>query len=436
MSDLARGICVTEVVVIGGGVAGIQAAMDIANHHIHVTLIEREPSIGGHMAMLDKTFPTNDCSMCILSPKMAEISRHPYVTILTLAEVEKIEGSVGNFTVTVTKYPRYINEKECTGCGDCVTICPVEVYNKFDAGIGVRKAIYKPHAQVVPNFVVKDNLHCVECGLCYQVCGKEAVLKVTEDKVRTIELKAAAVVIATGYTLFDALKKSQFGYLRYADVITSLEFERMINAGGPSKGELRRLSTGESPKSVVFVQCVGSRDLAIKRNLCSCVCCMFALKNSMLIKEHHPECEVFILYSDIRAYGKGYDEYYERAKSLGVKIIKGLPGEVQDAGDHLVIPVENTETREFLNLNADLVVLSVGMEPEPDTVRLAESLGLPLDEHQFLNPADMKLDPAGTITPGIYIAGTSLAPKDIPDCVMSAGAAAMKASLDVIRSVQ
>ena len=436
MSGSGRGTWMSNVVVIGGGVAGIQAAMDIANHHIPVTLIEREPSIGGHMAMLDKTFPTNDCSMCILSPKMAEISRHPYVTIMTLAEVEKIEGEVGNFTVTVTKYPRYINEKECTGCGDCVTICPVEVYNKFDAGLGVRKAIYKPHAQVVPNLVVKDNLHCIECGLCYDVCGKDAVLKVTEDRVQTLELKATSVVIATGYSLFDAQKKSQFGYLRYADVITSLEFERMINAGGPSNGNLRRLSNGETPKSIVFVQCVGSRDIAINRNLCSCVCCMFALKNAMLIKEHHPECEVTILYSDIRAYGKGYEEYYERAKNLGVKIIKGLPGEVQDGNGRLVLPVENTETREFINLNADLVILSVGMEPEPDTVRLAESLGLKLDENKFLNPADMKLDPAGTMRPGIYIAGTTLAPKDIPDCVMSAGAAAMKATLDVIRSEQ
>ena len=426
-----------NVVVIGGGVAGIQSAMDIANHNIHVYLIEREPSIGGHMAMLDKTFPTNDCSMCILSPKMAEISRHPNVTILTLAEVEKIDGEVGNFTVTVTKYPRYINEKECTGCGDCITICPIEVYNKFDAGIGVRKAIYKPHAQSIPNLVVKDNLHCIECGLCYGVCGKDAVLKVTEDKVKTLEINAAAVVIATGYSLFDPQKKSRFGYLRYPDVITSLEFERMINAGGPTEGNLRRLSNGETPKSIVFVQCVGSRDMTINRNICSCVCCMYALKNSMLIKEHYPDCEVSILYSDIRAYGKGYEEYYQRAIDAGVNIIRGLPGDVQDNGKgRLVLPLENTETREFINLEADLVILSVGMLPEPDTVRLAKSLGLSLDKHEFLNSADMKLDPSGSIRPGIYIAGAALAPKDIPDCVMSAGAAAMKASIDVIRGEQ
>ena len=430
MSAGDTGMSGRDVVVIGAGVAGIQAAMDIANHDIHVWLVEREPTIGGHMGMLDKTFPTNDCSMCILSPKMAEVGRHPNITLLTLSEVEKIEGTAGDFTVTVTKYPRYIREEDCTGCGDCVNICPVEVYNKFDAGLGVRKAIYKPHAQVVPNLVVKDNLHCIECGLCYEVCGKNAVLHVDEDRVKTLTIPAAAVVIATGYTLFDAQKKGQFGYLRYPDVITSIEFERMINAGGPTLGEVRRLSTGKTPKSVVFVQCVGSRDVSIGRNLCSCVCCMYALKNSMLIKEHYPETEVTILYNDLRAYGKGYEEYAERAKQMGVNIVRAFPGEVQQTRNGLVLPLEDTETGEFKNLEAELVILSVGMEPEPDTVRLAKSLSLPLDQNNFLSSADMKLDPAGTIRSGIYIAGAAVAPKDIPDSVISGGAAAMKATID------
>lgn len=425
----------SDVVVIGAGVAGIQAAMDIANHNIHVWLIEREPSIGGHMAMLDKTFPTNDCSMCILSPKMAEVGRHKNISILTLSEVEKIEGEAGDFTVTITKYPRYIREADCTGCGDCTNICPVEVYNKFDAGLGVRKAIYKPHAQVIPNVPVKDNYHCIECGLCYDICGKEAVLHVEEDKVETISVKASAVVIATGYTLFDAQKKEQFGYLRYSDVITSIEFERMINAGGPTFGEVRRLSNGETPKSVVFVQCVGSRDVTVKRNLCSCVCCMYALKNAMLIKEHYPKTEVTILYNDLRAYGKGYEEYSERAKSMGVNIIRAFPGEVQETrSGGLVLPMENTETGEFIQLEAELVILSVGIEPEPDTVRLAKSLGLLVDENNFLSQEDMKLNPVGTVRPGIYIAGAAVSPKDIPDSVMSGGAAAMKAVIDSIRS--
>ncbi|MDV0443391.1 CoB--CoM heterodisulfide reductase iron-sulfur subunit A family protein [Methanorbis rubei] len=420
----------TDVVVIGAGVAGIQAAMDVANHNIHVWLVEREPTIGGHMGMLDKTFPTNDCSMCILSPKMAEVGRHPNITLLTLSEVEKIEGTVGDFTVSITKYPRYIREADCTGCGDCTNICPVEVYNKFDAGVGVRKAIYKPHAQVVPNWAVKDNLHCIECGLCYEVCGKNAVLHTDEDAVQTITVNAAAVVIATGYTLFDAEKKQQFGYLRYPDVITSIEFERMINAGGPTLGEVRRMSNGERPNSVVFVQCVGSRDISIGRNYCSCVCCMYALKNSMLIKEHYPDTEVTILYNDLRAYGKGYEEYAERAKQMGINIVRAFPGEIQQTRSNLVLPIEDTETGEFKNLEADLVVLSVGMEPLPDTIHLAKSLGLPLDDNNFLSCADMKLNPAGTIRPGIYIAGAAVAPKDIPDSVISGGAAAMKATID------
>ena len=421
-----------NAVVIGAGVAGIQTAMDIANHNIHVYLIEREPSIGGHMAMLDKTFPTNDCSMCILSPKMAEVARHPNVTILTMADVQSITpspaGEAAGYTVSVKIRPRFINENECTGCGECVDVCPVEVYNKFDAGLGVRKAIYKPHAQVVPNLVVKDNVHCIECGLCYDTCGKHAILH--EDAERELAIEANSVVIATGYTLFDAQKLSRFGYLRCADVITSLEFERMQNAGGPTHGELRRLSDGSTPKSVVFVQCVGSRNTAIGRNLCSCVCCMYALKNAMLIREHYPQTEVTILYTDIRAYGKGYEEYYERAKKLGVHIVRAFPGDVQQSPAGLVIPIEDTETREMKNLEAGLVILSVGMEPEPDTVKLAGALGLPLDANGFLSPADMKLNPAGTMNPGIYIAGAALAPKDIPDCVMSAGAAAMKAVIN------
>ncbi len=421
----------SSVVVIGGGVAGIQAAMDLANHGVHVYIVEREPSIGGHMAMLDKTFPTNDCSMCILSPKMAEVSRHPNISILTMAEVEKIEGSAGNFTVTVTKYPRYINEDDCTGCGECVSVCPVEVYNKFDAGLGVRKAIYKPHAQAVPNLVVRDALHCINCGLCYDECGKNAVLTVEEDEVKTLEISAASVIIATGYTLFNAQRKSQFGYMRYADVITSLEFERMINAGGPTHGELRRLSNGETPKSVVFVQCVGSRDATINRNYCSCVCCMYAMKNAMLIKEHYPDTEVSILYNDVRAYGKGYEEYFERAKNMGVVFVRSFAGNVQNSGDRLVLPVENTETGEFINLEADLVVLSVGMSPEPDTVRLAENLGIALNEHNFLDAADA-FSPAVSSTPGIFIAGTALAPKDIPDSVISGGSAAAKAFLTIM----
>jgi len=420
-----------EVIVIGGGIAGIQAALDIAGHGIQVHLVEREPSIGGHMAQLDKTFPTNDCSMCILSPKMAEVARHPFVTVHTCAEVEEVSGVAGDFLVKVRKHPRYVIEKDCTGCGDCIEVCPVEVYNRFDAGIGVRKAIYKPHAQAIPDVVVKDAEHCIECGLCYDVCGPDAIMK--EDTGSMMEIRATAIVIATGYRIFDASEREQFGYLRLPDVITSLEFERMLSASGPTCGEIRRLSDGREPGSIVFVQCVGSREPARGRNLCSCVCCMSAMKNALLVREKHPEIDITICYMDIRAYGKGYEEYYERAKAAGVKFVRGMPADVIEEAGRVAMYVEDTETGEISVLHPELVVLSVGLEPASGTEELAARLGLTCEDSGFMRPADEKLGTVLTCRPGIYLAGTVVAPKDIPDCVAHGGAAAMKAFLDSIQ---
>jgi len=417
-----------EVVVIGGGVAGIQAALDLANHGIVVHLVEREPTIGGHMAQLDKTFPTNDCSMCILSPKMVDVQRHANIRIHTLAEVAGVTGDAGRFAVTIREYPRYIDMDTCTGCGDCVQICPVEVYNRFDAGVGVRKAIYKPHPQVVPDRVVRDKEHCIECGLCYDVCGPQAVLH--EDAGKEITVDAAAIIVATGYEVFDARKKPVFGYLVNPDVVTSLELERMINASGPTGGKILRMSDGREPKSIVFIQCVGSRDMPLKRPYCSCVCCMQAIKNAMLIKEKHPEIDVTIFYMDVRTYGKGYEEYYERAKSVGVKFLRGLPPEVQADGRGMRFAVENTETGEVQVLRPDLVVLSVGVGPTEATAALAEKLGISLEDTGFIRSANDALDTVGTIRPGIYIAGTAIAPKDIPDSVASGESAAMRAFTD------
>ncbi len=419
-----------SVGIIGAGVAGIQAALDLANHEILVHLIEQQPSIGGHMAQLDKTFPTNDCAMCILSPKMAEVARHPMIQLHTCSTVEKIEGEVGNFTLTIRKNPRYIDESLCNGCGDCVQICPVEVYNRFDAGVGVRKAIYKPQPQSVPDLVIKDADHCIECGLCYDVCSREAILK--EQKAAEIQVHVASVIVAVGYTLFDACRKSQFGYLRFPDVITSLELERMINASGPTGGEVRRLSTGKTPTSVVFIQCVGSRDMSVERPHCSCVCCMAAIKNAMLIKEKHPETDVTICYQDIRAYGKGYEEYYQRAEDMGIRFLKGIPGSVEEDGQEITMQVENTETQEMLTLHPELVILSAGIDPAPDLPAIAQALGIPLDKTGFASAADEAMAPVITLKPGIYIAGTVSAPKDIPDTVTMGEAAAMKAFRDVM----
>jgi heterodisulfide reductase subunit A len=419
-----------NVVVIGAGVAGIQAALDIAGHGVHVDLVEREPSIGGHMAQLDKTFPTNDCSMCILSPKMVDVLRNKNITIHTCSEVEKVEGEAGHFRVTVKKHPRYIDETTCTGCGDCIQVCPVEVYNRFDAGVGVRKAIYKPHAQAVPDIVIKDAEHCIECGLCYDICGPGSVLRKDEEKELTLD--AASIVITTGYEVFDARKKSPFGYLKLPDVVTSLELERMINAGGPTGGKVKRMSDGKIPASILFIQCVGSRDTTIKVPYCSCVCCMQALKNAILIREKNRDIDVTICYMDIRAYGKGYEEYFERAKSLGVRFLRGMPSDVfadrSDGG--MVLQVEDSETGTVHVLHPDLVVLSVGIRPAEGGNALAEKLGVTLEDTGFIRPVNDALDTNATLRPGIYVAGTATAPRDIPDSVASGQSAAMRAWID------
>ncbi len=424
-----------SVVVVGAGIAGITAALDISNHGIQVHLIEREPSIGGHMAMLDKTFPTNDCSMCILSPKMVDVDRHELVTIHTCTEVIGITGEAGDFTVQLRRHPRYIDMDRCNGCGDCISVCPVEVYNKFDAGIGVRKAIYKPHQQVVPDRVIRDSIHCIDCGLCYDVCGTEAILRDDEDCEEEFTISASAVVITTGYDIFDATEKKRFGYLRIPDVITSLEFERMINASGPTGGKLRRLSNGETPKSIVFIQCVGSRDMSATGNpYCSCVCCMYAIKNAILIKEKDPDIEVTILYIDIRAYGKGYEEYYERAKNLGIRFLRGIPGDFYDTGEAISIQVEDTETGKVEILHPELVVLSVAIQPVCDAHKIVERFGISSDEYGFFTSLEAKTDIVQTIKPGIFIAGTCRAPKDIPDTVAEGGAAAMKAVIETLEA--
>jgi heterodisulfide reductase subunit A len=420
-----------EVAVIGGGIAGIQAALDIANHGIRVHLIEREPSIGGHMAQLDKTFPTNDCSLCILSPKMNEVSRHPLITIHTCTGVASVEGEPGAYRLGLVAKPRFIDTEKCNGCGDCIIICPVEVYNRFDAGIGVRKAIYKPHSQSVPDLVIKDADHCIECGLCYDVCGLDAIRK--EEEERRFQVEVTSIILATGYSVFDARKKGNLGYLTVPDVITSLELERLINASGPTGGKVARVSTGKAPSSVVFVQCVGSRDISIGRPWCSCVCCMAAIKNALLLKEKHPKMEVTICHNDLRAYGKGYEEYLKRAEDGGIRFLKGLPGEIWDDGRGPALQVENTETQVVEILHPDLVVLMVGIGPCEGNGGLAEILGLALEESGFVKPLDDKLGPFLTERGGIYLAGTTTAPRDIPDSVAMGEAAAMRAFTDTLR---
>jgi len=421
-----------EAVVIGGGIAGITAALDIAGHGIHVSLIEQEPTIGGHMAMLDKTFPTNDCSMCILSPKMVDVARHPLITLHTCTTVCGVEGSAGDFTIRLVRHPRYIKTDECTGCGDCTTGWPVEVYNRFDAGIGVRKAIYKVHPQAVPNLVIRDSEHCIDCGLCYDVCGKRAVLRDTEDSDFEFTIKAGTIVLATGYEAFNARNKISYKYLSIPDVITSLEFERLINASGPTGGHIRRISNGMTPREIVFIQCVGSRDIPLGCSSCSAVCCMYAIKNAILLREKYPDTRVTMLYMDIRAYGKGYEEYYNRAQSLGVRFIRGIPGDLYASDDSVIVQVENTETRELMKIEADLIVLSVGLRPRSDSEHVAELFGIRCDETGFFSSEDQKCGTSRSLKPGIFLAGTCREPMDIPDTVAEGGAAAMQVVISMI----
>jgi len=417
------------VLVIGGGIAGIQAALDIAEQGVTTYLLEKSPSIGGHMAMLDKTFPTLDCSACILTPKMVEVSRHPNIKLLTYSELQEVQRDGRGFDVKILKKPRFVNETKCTGCGICAQHCPVEVPNEFDMGLGIRKAIYVPFPQAVPLRYTIDENHCVKCRLCQRICQLEAINY--DQQPELINLKVGAIVVATGFEIFDAKKKSEYGYGRYPNVITSLELERLLNASGPTAGHITRLSDGRIPKKVAFIQCVGSRDEHVGNPYCSRVCCMYAIKNAILLKEHVHDVDVAVFYMDIRAYGKGFEEFYQRAKDeFNVRFIRGRVANVVEVPEtkDLIVRAEDTEENKRIEEKFDMVVLSVGLLPSKEIFKVGKILDLPLDEHGFPHEADVITNPIAVAkSEGIFVAGTVESPKDIPDSVADASAAAIKA---------
>ena len=419
--------------VIGGGVAGIQASLDLANAGYHVYLLDKAPSIGGRMAQIDKTFPTMDCSICILAPKMSEAGRHKNIEILTNSEVKAVDGYVGNFVVTVHRTPRYVT-KACTACGDCSTACPVVAPNEFDMGLAARKAIYTPFAQAVPSaYVIDRNLclnkgHVMACERCVEACQLKCID--FNQRPEDVQLEVGTIIVATGAGTFDPTKLEEFGYRRYPDVITTLEFERLINAGGPTQGHLVRLSDRRQPKRVAFIQCVGSRDLRRGNPYCSNICCMETVKDALLIKEHWPEVDIDVYYMDIRAFGKGFEDLYRRAREEGVRFVRGIPGEVMPNGNGtLKLAGENTLLQERYNEDYEMVVLSIGLEPQEDSTEVQRLLTLSKSADGFYMEAHPKLQPVDTPTKGIFLAGCAEAPKDIKDSVTQACAAASRANI-------
>jgi heterodisulfide reductase subunit A len=412
-----------RVLIIGGGVAGIQAALDLADHY-EVILVEKAPTIGGKMALIDKTFPTMDCSICILGPKMADVGNHDNINLIANAEVTSITGYIGNFEVEIKKQPRYVDEDLCTACDDCVAVCPENVIDEYSGNLGWRKAIYIPYPQAVPASYIIDEKNCLglsplACGKCISECEKEAINYESSEKI--YNYKVGAIIIATGFELFDASKITEYGWGHYSNVITTFEFERLINAAGPTNGALVRPSDLKEPKKVAFINCVGSRDDRFNP-YCSNFCCMESIKDSLLIKEHWPNVEVVIFFIDIRAFGKGFEELYKRSRQEGILYIRGRPGQIKEIpeNNNLVLSVENISTGTILTEEFDLVVLSIGAEGS------SESIPFPVakDPKGFYIEAHPKLRPIDTPTDGIFIAGGAESPKDIRECVTQASAAA------------
>ena len=416
---------VGAVMVVGGGVAGIQASLDLADSGFKVYLIDQGPSIGGVMAQLDKTFPTNDCSMCILSPKLVATGRHPNITILTNAEITGLDGEAGNFEVKLRRKSRFIIEEKCNGCGICAQKCPIETVDSFNEGLGQRGAIYVEYPQAVPLKYMIDREKCIGCGTCDEICKAQAIQYDQEDS--EVKLRVGSIILAPGFESFDAKLKSEYGYGRFPNVVTSIEFERILSASGPYGGLVLRPSDGEIPKKIAFIQCVGSRDHQLGNDYCSAACCMYGMKEAVIAKEHTPsKLDAKIFFMDMRSYGKEFDAYYERAQGeWGIQFVRSrVAGVTEDpkTGNLFLhyVEDENPKTEEF-----DMVILSTGMIPPKNVEKLAKNLGIKLNKYNFCET--QTFSPMETSRHGIFVCGAFSAPKDIPESVAQASGAAAQA---------
>lgn len=423
---------VKRALVIGGGIAGIQTALDIADAGYEVDIVEKSPTIGGKMAQLDKTFPTLDCAACILTPKMVDASAHEKINLFTYSEVESVSGFVGNFSVKIRKKARSVNADLCSGCGVCTEKCPSrKAKNEFNMGLNNRGAIYIPFAQAIPNVPVIDRENCIKfktgkCGLCEMNCAAKAIDFTQQDEFETREY--GAIVVATGFNPIKLDNFEEYSYSQSPDVITSLELERIMNAAGPTSGQFVRPSDGKHPHNVVFIQCVGSRDTSgCGKPYCSKICCMYTAKHAMLIRDKYPDVNVTVFYIDVRTPGKNFDEFYRRAvEEYNVNYVKGMVGKVYDEGDHLVVQGSDLINNKQLKIDADLVVLAAAIEPSEDAKKIATMLTASIDTNNFLTEAHPKLRPVESPTAGVFLSGVCQGPKDIPETVSQASACAAK----------
>jgi heterodisulfide reductase subunit A len=416
-----------DVLVIGAGISGMQAALDTADKGYKVVIIDKTSTIGGAMVKLDKTFPTNDCSICTAAPKMVELSRHPNIELITYAEVSSLDGKPGDFVANLWRKSKYVDPDKCTGCDDCAEVCPVEVINQFDEKLSTRKAIYIEFPQAVPIVYTIDIDHCVGCGYCDRVCEPEAISFL--EKSEEIEIHIGSVIVATGFEVFEPDEmRREYGYGKYDNVITALQFERLLSSFGPTEGKVLRPSDGKKPKSIGWIQCVGSRSEQLGFPYCSRVCCMYATKEASITKETNPDIDIKIYYMDIRAYGKDFQQYYDHAKDLGVCYIRGRPSSVYENTDKsITVRYKDTLTGEVKDDVVDMLVLSTAIKPNDGNKKLGEVLGIEVDNNGFLKQQELITNPIKSTRQGVFLAGCIQGPKDIPDSVAMASGASAKA---------